>query len=192
MYQVQMTWEGIADLLFNRMTEADLSGIRGGNSSGDKTDAQRQAAAWDKVYADSEGLYMPAWTVKKVILEGAHTAGIKLNRKPLRQRLAATLFVQGIGGRFVNEKGKPVKKADYLSEVVGRIPPGPRGKTTIVRRPALRLGWRLIATAAVLDDGVPEKSIQQAIEAAGPYVGIGAWRPEFGRFHLLDFTVKET
>lgn len=191
MYQVQITLEGIADFLFNRMTEADLAGFRSGKSSGDMSDEQRRKAAEAKVYADADGLYLPAWTVKKAIMEGAQVAGLKLNRKPLRQRLAATLFVQGVGGRFVTDKGKPVKHADYLSEVMGRTPPGPRGKAAIVRRPALKIGWRLVVTAAVLDDGVPPKAVQEALEAAGPYVGVGAWRPEFGRFILRDFTIKE-
>ena len=190
MYSAGIVVEGIADFLFNRMSEEELRGFRAGQGGGDKTDEARAKAAELKVYADDEGLYLPAWTVKKAIIEGAHSAGLKLNRKPLRQRLAAVMFVQGVG-RFTDKKGKPITERDYMSEVVGRIPPGPKGRATIVRRPALRGGWRLRAGIAVLDDGVPDEAIKTALESAGLYVGIGAWRPEFGRFVVREFKVTK-
>ena len=185
MYEIQVVIEGIADFLFNRMTDEEMAGFRGGTSAGDKTDEARGKLAEKKVYADGDGLFLPAWTLKRVILDGAHAAGLKLNRKPLRQRLSAVMFVQGTP-RFVDVKGKSVKERDYMHEVAGRVPPK-KGVMTIVRRPAMKAGWRLRGTLAVLDEGVPDKAVRESLEASGVYVGVGAWRPEFGRFVVREF-----
>lgn len=184
MYFLNFTIEGVADFLFNRMTEEDLSGFRGGKSSGDLTDEQRQKLAEKKVYADDAGLYLPAWTVKRAILEGAHSVGLKLNRKPLRQRLAAVMFVTTLP-RFSRD-GQSIQERDYLHETGGRIPPR-KGVYALIRRPALRAGWTLRATLTILDDGVPADAVRQSLEASGLYVGIGAWRPEFGRFIVREW-----
>lgn len=185
MYELNVTIEGIADFLFNRMTEDELKGFRAGASAGDKSDEARGRLAEQKVYADDQGLILPPWTVKRLVLDGAQRAGLKLNRKPLGQRLSAVVFVQG-SPRFVDPKGKPAKARDYMHEVPGRVPPR-KGVMTIVRRPALKAGWRLKATLAVLDDGVPPDSVRAALESAGLYVGVGAWRPEFGRFLVIEW-----
>jgi hypothetical protein len=58
----------------------------------------------------------------------------------------------------------------------------------IIRRPALKAGWRLQGALMVLDDSVPAEAIHSALVAAGVYVGVGAWRPEFGRFLVPAFT----
>src|SRR3990167_1605540 len=180
MYEIQCVLEGTADVLFNRMTEEDLAGFRGGQGTGDRTDEQRQKLAEKKVYVDDQGLYLPAWTLKRVILEGAHSVGLKLNRKPLRQRLAAVMFIAGLP-RFVRDDQENIRERDYLHETGGRIPPK-KGVYALIRRPALRTGWQLQVSLTILDDGVPADAIRRSLDAAGLYVGIGAWRPEFGRF----------
>lgn len=186
MYEITITIEGLADYLFNRMTEADLAGFRGGQSGGNATDEQRRKASEGRVYADDEGLFLPAWTIKRVLLDGANAGNLKLSKKPLARRLAAVAFTQGVG-RFYRG-AKAIRERDYLSEVPGRTPPK-KGTMTIVRRPALKAGWLLAFRIAVLDDGVPPQIIRDALDAAGIYVGIGAWRPEFGRFIVREFSV---
>ena len=60
---------------------------------------------------------------------------------------------------------------------------------TIVRRPAMKAGWKIQATIAVLDDTLPVEALRNAIETAGLYVGVGSWRPEFGRFVLREWAI---
>lgn len=185
MYTLSFTIEGTADFLYNRMADEDIANFRAGKNTGDRSDAERGKAAEAKVYADDAGLFVPAWNVKRSILDGARVAGLKLNRKPLAQRLSSVLFVQDVA-RFVDAKKKPVRERDYMHEAMGRIPPR-TGRASIVRRPAMKVGWRLSAAVAVLDDGVPADAIRAALEAAGVYVGIGSWRPEYGRFVVREW-----
>lgn len=43
-------------------------------------------------------------------------------------------------------------------------------------------GWRCAFRVEVMADGVTKEQLQQAIEDAGLYTGIGDWRPRYGRF----------
>lgn len=190
MYTIDATFKGLADMLFNRMPDEEMANFRSGKSSGDMSDEQRAKLAEKRAYADDAGLYWPQWTVKKTILEGASAAGLKFNRKPLRQRLAAVLFVRE-PGRFVTENGKMVAERDYLHQVPGRQPPGPKGKMAIIRRPALKAGWLLRVRLVVVDDAVPPEAVRQATEQAGMLVGTGAWRPEYGRFVVTEWSVSK-
>lgn len=187
MYQVSMKIEGIADFLFNRMTEEDLGDFKGGKSGGQMTDDQRLKRAEGKVYSDEAGLFLPPWTVKKLFLNGAFEGKLKLSKKPLHRIIAAMVFVQG-PGRFVDDRGKPVVERDYIHQITGRTPPR-TGAMTIVRRPAMKAGWKIQATMAVLDDTLPVEALRNAIETAGLYVGVGSWRPEFGRFVLREWAI---
>ena len=187
MYEVHVTLEGLADFLYNRMTPEDLEAFRGGQTGGTLTDAQRKEAAEKRLYVDKEGCYLPEWTTKRVLLEGARWGKLKLGKKPLDRILAAVAFVQE-PSRFMRG-GKPIKLRDYLREDIGRTPPK-KGVCTIVRRPALKAGWQLMIRLMVLDDVIPDKAIKEAFEMAGMYVGVGAWRPEFGRFIVRSFTTK--
>lgn len=189
MYHITATIEGIADFLFNRMTEEDLSDFRSGASGGKLTDEQRSKKAEGKVYQDEAGLILPAWTIKKLFLNGAFEGKLKLAKKPLHRIIAAMVFVQG-SGRFVNDRGKPVTERDYMHEVPGRTPPR-TGTMTIVRRPALKAGWRVRMEVAVLDDSVPSEALKDALSNAGLYVGAGSWRPEFGRFIVVEWTMSK-
>lgn len=187
MYQVAFTIEGIADFLFNRMTDEDLAQFRGAASGGKMTDEQRLKRAEGKVYSDDDGLFLPAWTVKKLFLNGAFEGKLKFDKKPLHRIIAAMVFVQG-AGRFVNDRGKPVMERDYIHEITGRTPPR-TGAMTIVRRPAMKAGWLISAQAAVLDASIPPDALKNALTSAGLYVGVGSWRPEFGRFILKEWSV---
>lgn len=183
MYEMRVVVEGVAPFLFNRMTEAAAESFKSGQTGGTKTNDQRVEEAKDKVYLDSHGLFLPAWNIKRGILDGAGKTGMKWNKRALWQHLSAMLFIQDVG-RFTRA-GIPLKEADGLSQVPGRTPPK-RGVATIVRRPVLTAGWQLRWSMSILDDGIDPKLVRASVEALGLQVGLGSWRPEAGRFLVLE------
>lgn len=54
-------------------------------------------------------------------------------------------------------------------------------------RPKFPTGWKANFTILVLDDTIPMKVIENILSFAGAYVGIGDWRPKFGRFEVTKF-----
>lgn len=48
--------------------------------------------------------------------------------------------------------------------------------------------WKLTFTInLLLDEKIPNEVLKDALDYAGLYVGIGAWRPKFGRFKVTSF-----
>jgi hypothetical protein len=178
MFTVKGRIEGIAPFLYNRMI--DPSVLDSGVSGAPQTKAERVAEASQRVYRNGHGLYVPAWNFKRCLLDGAKKGKIKISKTGLYDLLYATAFVQGDP---VFGKDDP----DFIHECVGRIPPK-RGAAAIIRRPALSPGWSLPFELLIADDRIPPESIRRALETAGLLVGIGAWRPEYGRFIVKEFS----
>lgn len=174
MYRVDGMIEGVAPILFNRPYTEPAS---------TKTEEARKAtAARERLYVGPDGLFMPAWTFKKMLcVDGTSMAGLAIKRKPLRQFLLPALFMDG-------DPLFGVEKADFLHEVWGRVPPK-RGAMVKIWRPALETGWHLTFGFRVLDDLVDADQIRQALDVAGIKVGLGGWRPEYGRFIVREWTV---
>lgn len=64
--------------------------------------------------------------------------------------------------------------------------PSTRGAIWVVR-PRID-EWELDFTINLLqDERVSEEVLRQILEYAGLYVGIGAWRPKYGRFEVIKF-----
>lgn len=70
----------------------------------------------------------------------------------------------------------------------GRVPPK-RGPMVKVWRPAMEVGWTLRFAFRVFDDIVDAEQVREALATAGLLVGLGAWRPEYGRFVVDEWNV---
>lgn len=173
MYQIEGEITGVAPFLFNRYVD---------NPSGRKTDDAKIEEAHQKVYADAEGLYWPAWNLKRTISAGAKRGGIKEGRASFAGTVDSTLFVEA-DPRF--------STSDYdMHEVMGRIPPR-TGGYVLLRRPILAAGWRLSFVLKVVDDRTSAEKLRQSLVEAGHLVGMGSWRPEYGRFRVTKWTRVE-
>jgi hypothetical protein len=63
-------------------------------------------------------------------------------------------------------------------------------RARVVRiRPAFKPGWRLSFEITILDDQVPANVVNEVLIMAGRTVGIGDFRPRFGRFMVTGFQV---
>ena len=63
-------------------------------------------------------------------------------------------------------------------------------RARVVRvRPAFKLGWTLNFTINVLDDELPSTMLQDILVLGGKTVGVGDYRPKFGRFAVTQWNV---
>jgi hypothetical protein len=180
MYVIDTELIGLAPILFNRMVDPSVldNPVTGGKNKG--AEARREEAA-QKVYKSADGtLVMPAWTIKRMALDGARESKLKIDRTPLWRHIAAVVYADADGSFGVSTY-------DYIHEAVGLIPPR-TGKAAIIRRPALDKGWHLAFRLNVLTD-IPIDRLRAAFDVGGFFVGCGSWRPEYGRYEVSRFEV---
>jgi len=61
-------------------------------------------------------------------------------------------------------------------------------RARVVRiRPTFKAGWELEFVIEVIDDQIPIEMVQDILTLAGKTVGIGDFRPKFGRFRVVTF-----
>jgi hypothetical protein len=183
MYTIRGTIEVVAPILFSKWTEQASENIKTGATGGKFTDDQRMAEAMEKVYRNDSGLFLPPWNFKKCLLEGTMKAGLKEGRASAAKFFEATIFVQG-------DLLFGVEEPDFIHETPGRRPPK-TGGACLIKRPALNAGWRLPFQLMIVDDRRSPEHIKRAVEEAGLLVGLGSWRPEYGRFVLTEWAVTK-
>jgi len=182
MYKIRGKLQGTADLLFNQFTPEATEQIRTRTSGGSFTDDQRTDEAIKKCPLDPDGnAIISSWMLKRVIADGAKAGNVKIGRKSLAPFLIATVFVDGFIHLTPNHY-------DYIHEIPGKRPPK-TGGACLIKRPAFKTGWIAAFDLMVMDDRINAEQIRTSLEEAGIYVGIGSWRPEYGRFILIDWEV---
>ncbi len=182
MYQIKVTIEGIAPILFNRFTDEQKEALETRRTGGTRTKEDSKKEALTKVYRNDAGLYCPSVNIKKTFLNGITKGNIKEGRSSARPYLEATVFIQP------SEVPFNVDEPDFIHEITGRIPPK-TGARVIIRRPGLKEGWKLSFTLVVVDDRRSAESIRRGFEEAGLLVGLCDGRPEYGRFIVKDWQV---
>lgn len=181
MYRVNATIEGLAPILFNAPS-LDMLDPKTGQRQ--KTDAERDAEAMKRLYKNGGGVYLPAWNMKKCILNGFQFLDLRVpgsKAKRLWRFVQPVLFIEPDQIPFTD---KP--DADFLHKCPGK---NADGSATIVRRPALNIGWRLPFTMNILDDLVRSEDLKLSLQASGERIGLGGWRPEYGRFVVIGWSV---
>lgn len=178
MYTINTTIEGIAPILFNAPSLDMLNPTSGQRQ---KTDSDRDVEAMKRAYVNGHGVYLPAWNVKKALLNGFQVLDLRVpgsKTKRLWKFVQPVLFVEPPEILFNAEK------PDFLHKCPGR---NADGSATIVRRPAMRAGWQMGFSLRILDDLVREDDLRLALQTTGERVGLGGWRPEYGRFMIKDW-----
>lgn len=182
MYEITGQIEGVADILFHRFTEEAKDKLDNNVTGGTRTPEQAQTEAGTFVYRDDRGLVLPADNLNRALVQGCQKASLKEGKKGLASLVEATVFVQGAMPFGVTEP-------DYIHECSGRRPPRTGGRC-VIRRSAMRAGWKLPFKLAVTDDRRNPDSLRLGLEHAGLLVGLGDWRPKFGRFIVTVWQVK--
>lgn len=176
-YQVRLMIEGSADMLFHRWnTEAvDAKSKAAKNSAAKKTDDVESY-----VYRDDDGLLaLPGEYLRQSIIHSA-----KFRQDPRSPRKSAMdLYKAGVVS-LTQLASLGVKDWDYLD--TRRVMIQRNGINRV--RPAMKAGWRatfdlMINTPEYID----RNSLREVIEQAGRLIGVGDFRPTYGRFGIVAF-----
>ena len=176
-YSVDVNIVGTADLLFHRWDceAVDAKASAAKNSKEKKTDNIESY-----VYRNDDGdLCLPGEYLRQSIIMAA-----KFKQDPRSPRKSAMdLYKAGI---VCETTLAPLntKQWDYLDRRRVVVQRSGVNRT----RPAMRAGWRCDLRLTVLvPEYIAERDLHDVIGMAGRLVGVGDFRPTFGRFQIHSF-----
>lgn len=190
MYTINCSVEGIAPLMQHRYPLPDFEDMsKGGKKKSGETDYSQE---WKEYfYADSEGnIYQPATHFDGAMVKAA--AGYKVQGgrgKTYKDLFKGNVFVSPdaiLHGVKVPEMlDTDADKPLYLD-----LRPVVVQRARVVRvRPCFKPGWVLDFEITVLEDQILPNVVNEVLSLAGRTVGIGDFRPRFGRFMVTRFDV---
>ena len=179
-YIATVAIQGSADILFHRWNnEAVAEKAKAAkNSKAKKTDNIESY-----VYRDAGGdLCLPGENLRQSIVAAA-----KFRQDPRSPRKsAADLFKAGVIA-ITPLASFGVTAWDY--EDARRVMVQRNGVTRV--RPAMRAGWKLEFDFMVqTPEYISPNDLRETIEQAGRLVGVGDFRPTYGRFGVVGFSVR--
>lgn len=179
-YIARVTVEGTAPLLFHRWSneavEAKAKAAK--NSTAKKSDNVESY-----VYRTDEGnLAMPGEYLRQSVLGAS-----KFRQDPRSPRASAIkLFTAGVVA-ITDLADLGVPDWDYLDRRRALVQ-----RSAITReRPAMKVGWKATADLMVLlPEYIDSTVLLETLGAAGRLIGVGDFRPTFGRFAVIGFEVS--
>jgi hypothetical protein len=192
MYTVTSHVTGTAPLIQHRYPLPDLATMsKGSKKQTGATDFTQEWRAY--LYANGEGeVYQPAVHFEQAMVRAA--AGFKITGKrgaTYKELFKAAVFVGPDeiphGVKVPAELDADADKTLYLD-----VRPVVVQRARVVRlRPTFKAGWELAFEIQVIDDQIPSEVVQDVLTLAGKTVGIGDYRPRFGRFSVTRFEVHK-
>lgn len=178
-YRVSITIEGTAALLFHRWNcESVESKSKAKKGSAEKKSDDVESYVWRN--AKNE-LCLPG-----EYLRGSVVAAAKFQQDPRSPRKSACdLFKAGIIS-LTELASLGAKDWDYLDKRRVCIQ-----RNSITRsRPAFHAGWKVtIILQTQLPEYIAPELLNSTVQAAGRLIGVGDFRPSFGRFAVINFEV---
>lgn len=176
-YPVVVTIEGSADFLFHRWNAeaVDEKSKAAKNSKGKKVDNVESY-----VYRTDNGeLAIPGEYLRGAIINAA-----KFRQDPRSPRKSAMDLYKAAIVVTSPLASLGVKEWNYLDK--RRVMVQRQGINRV--RPAMHVGWRATFDLMILlPEYVDRNSLRETIESAGRLIGIGDFRPTFGRFGIIKF-----
>lgn len=188
MYSVFVQIEGISPLLQHRFPLPDLANLsKGGKKQTGATDFTQE---WrNYFYATREGdIYQPAAHIEGALITAAVNYKIVGKRgKSYKDLFRAAVFVSPDEIRH-GVKVPETLTTDADAPLYVDMRPVVVNRARVVRlRPAFSPGWKLSFEIQVIDDQIDPVLVQDILVLAGKTVGIGDYRPRFGRFNVTHF-----
>lgn len=176
-FQVAVTVRGSADILFHRWSNEAVAekAAAAKNSKGKKTDNVESY-----VYRTETGeLAIPG-----EYLRGAIIAAAKFRQDPRSPRKSAMDLFKAAIVVTTPLASLGTKDWDFLD--ARRVLVQRNGITRV--RPAMRVGWQVtFDLMVILPEYVDRQMLRETIENAGRLIGLGDFRPTFGRFGIVKF-----
>jgi hypothetical protein len=176
-YAVAVTLQGSADFLFHRWNAeaVDEKAAAAKNSKAKKTDDIESY-----VYRTESGeLAIPGEYLRGSIIHAA-----KFRQDPRSPRKSAMDLFKAAIVVTTPLASLGVADWDYLDK--RRVMIQRNGINRV--RPAMRAGWKArFDLMVLLPEYVDPNALRETIESAGRLIGIGDFRPTFGRFGIINF-----
>jgi len=186
-YSMRVRIEGVSRLLFHRY-DPEAADRKSKAPKGAKERKSDDIQSY--LYLDPDGfISIPAVNLKACLLAAAkHFSDPRSTgqKKQARDLFAAAIFVEPemapvlVGGRKVREP----QFVDRRGVVVQR-------NRVNRERPGLLPGWQCEFTVNVLaPEYVSPELLREVLSVAGRFVGLGDFRPDFGRFQIVSAVVE--
>lgn len=193
MYAVSCKIVGIAPLIQNRFPMPDLENMsKGGRKSTGGVDYTQE---WrEKFYSDGSGqIYQPASHIEGALVKAAVNFKVAGKRgKSYKDLFSANVIVDPINIPHVGFTVPEALSTDADQPLYIDMRPVIVQRARVVRmRPAFKSGWELEFEISVTDDEIQPGLVQDVLTLAGKTVGIGDYRPKFGRFNIARFEVHK-
>jgi len=175
MKKYNITIKFIAPYFQARFSERAQNALKVKSGTKSKVD---DSEMWkDFLYKDKKGIYIPSMQFKMSLVNG----GKSVKKKPygsFKDIIKAYLFVEP--DKIYIDKQEP----DYINESYPSRKDGLRVK---VLHPAFNIGLEVNWILSCLSDDIDDSTIKLILEKAGLENGVGAWRPEHGRYIIEKF-----
>jgi hypothetical protein len=178
-YIVDVQVEGAAAFLFHRWS---VDGVEAKSKAAKGSKAKKEDDLESYVYRDKEGLLcIPTEYFRMSIINAA-----KYKQDPRSPRKSAMdLFKAGIVG-MTDLCCLGIREWEYVDR--RRVMIQRNGITR--HRPAVYAGWRVAMSFQVLiPEYISPQLLNETIQSAGRLVGVGDFRPTFGRFNVTKFSL---
>jgi len=167
---------GTASLLMNRMPQATAEKVV--KKKTDVIDPKQDALK--KAYHDEKlGFYLPSDTIEGCLREAGKN--IKAGRGTLKKTVLASVFC----------KTDKVKLDYRNNEVDSRFSIHPSTGNGVMCNRMRFDGWKAEFELEFDADRVDVKTLEELIIEGGKVIGMGSYRPKFGRYKLDEFKVTK-
>jgi hypothetical protein len=177
-FTMAVTISGIAPILFHRW---DCAAVEAKSKAKKNSREKKEDNLESYVYRCADGtLGLPGMNLHMALAQaGKSKADPRSPRKSAYELVKAALLVTPTVASF------GATTWDY--EDRRRVVVQRNGVTRV--RPAMREGWTLSFEVTVVDSAyVDEPLVYDLLATAGRYNGLGDFRPQFGRFNVVQFT----
>lgn len=178
-YAIDVVVEGASDLLFHRW---NCESVDAKSKAAKNSKAKKEDDVESYVWRDTDGkLCIPGEYFRQSIIHAA-----KFKQDPRSPRKSAMdLFKAGIVS-LTTLAPLGVKQWDYLDTRRVTVQRAGINRT----RPAMRVGWNTQLQFQVLTPEYIDPALfQDVLNTAGRLVGVGDFRPTYGRFFIKKFEV---
>jgi len=175
-YEIQI--EGVTDMLINKFSH---------ELNKEKTSvAKDKLVEWEeknwkkKAYInDDVEPFMPDVYITGSLRNGAYSSGLQLSKKKGKKTISKAF----IDGNSLIDNTKPLIKIS--SEIIPFSTNVKINKATITTiRPLFSAGWKCNFQIVDLNESFTLEEIERLFNYCGKYIGVGDWRPKYGRFKI--------
>jgi hypothetical protein len=186
----QVTIKGVGGMLFNKMP--DLSVTKAEKKSQEKIDpAEAERKNWrEKMYFESDKIvYIPGENIHQCMKDASKYWGQKIpgeGNKTFTDVIEKSVVVESLN-LGINKDSESI--VPFGKNVNGNPSKGKKSGCKVYKIRPLMAGWGGTFTIHVFDGRLSMPILRTVLSYAGTFIGLGDWRPTYGRFELVD--IKE-